>query len=157
TGSGGIRLRSAIRVEYAEAALSAIVERFCRDVSRRTGLRFEAKMLEGKRRTDDVAIIRIEVEDGSDLAALPATIGVSPVADAIPDERYSLTVSGNGVKVRAREPVGVARALTTLVQLLATSPRETDGSVSLAEQRILDVPRFAWRTFSLDVARRFFT
>ena len=29
--------------------------------------------------------------------------------------------------------------------------------VSVPVQRILDVPRFAWRSFSLDVARRFFT
>src|SRR5262249_8585264 len=101
--------------------------------------------------------IGVEVGDDSALAALPATMGGSPVANVIPDECHSLTISGSGVRIRAREPVGVARGLTTLVQLLATSPKETDGAVSVPQQRILDVPRFAWRTFSLDVARRFFT
>jgi hexosaminidase len=157
TGSGEFRFRSGIRVEYADAALRPIVERFCREVSRRTGLQFEAKMPEGETGTDDAPSIRIDVADHSDLAALPPTIGVSPIADVIPDERYSLTVSGDGVEVRAREPAGVARGLTTLLQLLATTPGQADGAVSVPEQRILDVPRFAWRSFSLDVARRFFT
>ena len=157
TGSGEIRFRSGIRVEYGDAALTPIVERFCRDVARRNGLRFEAKTPGGEAGTDDAPSIRIEVADNSDLAALPATTGVSPVSRVIPDERYSLTIRGNGVKVRAHEPVGVARGLTTLLQLLATTPGEADGTVSVPEQRILDVPRFAWRSFSLDVARRFFT
>jgi hexosaminidase len=49
--------------------------------------------------------------------------------------------------LRAAEPVGVARGLTTLAQLLAT------GATTA---RILDAPRYAWRGLSLDVARHFF-
>ena len=156
TSSGEFRFRSSIRVEYADAALTPIIERFCGDIARRTGLWFESKITDGRTGTDDAPSIQIKVADNSNLASLPATIGVSPVADVIPDERYSLTISGNEAKLQARDPVGVARGLTTLVQLLATSPKETDGTVIVPAQHILDVPRFAWRTFSLDVARKFF-
>ncbi len=57
------------------------------------------------------------------------------------------------VALRATEPAGVARGLTTLIQLVASS-RE-DFRVPAA--RILDAPRYAWRGLSLDVARTFFT
>jgi hexosaminidase len=59
--------------------------------------------------------------------------------------------------VRAVEPVGVARGLTTLIQLLAAAPPSRAGEIRLPGTRILDAPRFAWRGLSLDVARRFFT
>ena len=57
------------------------------------------------------------------------------------------------IVLRAAEPAGVARGLTTLIQLVASS-RE-DFRVPAA--RILDAPRYAWRGLSLDVARTFFT
>ena len=55
--------------------------------------------------------------------------------------------------MRAAEPAGVARGLTTLIQLVASG---TEESV-LPRTRILDAPRYAWRGLSLDVARTFFT
>ena len=157
TGSGAFRFRSGTRVDDADATLAPIVERFCRDVSRRAGLQLDATIRAGDPAPDDAPSVRIEVTDNGDLAALPATIGVSQVADVMPDERYALTTGGNGVSIRAREPAGVARGLTTLLQLLASTPREPDGAVTVPAQRIFDVPQFAWRSFSLDVARRFFT
>jgi hexosaminidase len=59
--------------------------------------------------------------------------------------------------VRAIQPVGVARALTTLLQLLAATPPASAGAVSLPAARLLDAPRYAWRGLSLDLARTFFT
>jgi hexosaminidase len=58
--------------------------------------------------------------------------------------------------VRAAEPVGAARALTTLLQIVAATRPGADGLVTLQARDVLDAPRFAWRGLSLDVARRFF-
>jgi hexosaminidase len=84
-------------------------------------------------------------------------LGVSPTGDCPPDERHSLTIDAHEIVVRAAAPVGVARGLTTLVQLLAATPATSAGKVSLPGTRILDAPRFAWRGLSLDVARTFFS
>jgi hexosaminidase len=61
------------------------------------------------------------------------------------------------IVVRAAEPVGVARGLSTLIQLLATAPSTSASEVSLPATRILDAPRYAWRGLSLDLARTFFS
>jgi hexosaminidase len=59
--------------------------------------------------------------------------------------------------VRAAEPTGVARGLTTLIQLLAATPPATAGEIAVPCARILDAPRYAWRGLSLDLARTFFS
>ena len=100
--------------------------------------------------------VRVELASGGDLATLPAPKGVSPTGDGPPDERHSLTIDEHLVVVRAAEPVGAARGLTTLIQLLAATPSTNAGKVSLPGARILDAPRFAWRGLSLDLARTFF-
>ena len=61
------------------------------------------------------------------------------------------------ILVRAAEPAGVARGLTTLLQLIATAPSAGTDEIRLPCARILDTPRYAWRGLSLDVARTFFT
>ena len=55
--------------------------------------------------------------------------------------------------LRATDPAGVARGLTTLIQLIASSRED----FRVPAGRILDAPRYAWRGLSLDVARTFFT
>ena len=55
--------------------------------------------------------------------------------------------------MRAVEPVGVARGLTTLIQLLAATPSTNPGEISVPGAQILDAPRYAWRGLSLDLAR----
>ena len=57
----------------------------------------------------------------------------------------------------AVEPVGVARGLTTLIQLVAAAPSASADEIRVPGARILDAPRYAWRGLSLDVARTFFT
>jgi hexosaminidase len=101
--------------------------------------------------------VRVELAAGRELGALPTPMGISPTGDRPPDERYSLTIDEHEVVVRAAEPVGVARGLTTLLQLLAATPFMDAGEVSLQGAWILDAPRFAWRGLSLDLARTFFT
>jgi hexosaminidase len=79
------------------------------------------------------------------------------MGDRPSDERHSLVIDEHRVVVRAAEPVGVARGLSTLIQLLATAPSTSASEVSVPATRILDAPRYAWRGLSLDLARTFFT
>jgi hexosaminidase len=73
------------------------------------------------------------------------------------DERHSLVIDEHRVVVRAAQPVGVARGLSTLIQLVATAPFTGASEVALPAAQILDAPRYAWRGLSLDLARTFFT
>jgi hexosaminidase len=84
-------------------------------------------------------------------------MGISPTGNRASDERYSLTIDEHQVLIRAAEPIGVARGLTTLIQLLATGSFTSATAISLPRARILDAPRYAWRGLSLDVARCSFT
>ncbi|HKA82352.1 MAG TPA: family 20 glycosylhydrolase, partial [Acidimicrobiales bacterium] len=90
------------------------------------------------------------------LGALPAPQGVSPTGDGPADERHSLAIDADGVVLRAADPVGVARGLTTLLQLLSTASPTDTGDVRVPGADILDAPRYAWRGLSLDVARAYF-
>src|SRR5262249_50537243 len=153
-GDGGeFTFRSGTTIASTNTDVAPIGERFCLEVARRTGLRVLPKA--GNPGSDEPSV-RIELASGDELGALPASVGVSPTGDGPPDERHSLTIDERQVVVRAAEPVGVARGLTTLIQLLAATSTNA-GEVSLPGARILDAPRFAWRGLSLDVARTFFT
>ena len=97
--------------------------------------------------------VTIELAATAELAGLPATAGLSPGGGDPAGERYSLVIEEGQVVVRAAEPAGVARGLTTLLQLVASGTEEFVVPCT----RILDAPRYAWRGLSLDVARTFFT
>jgi hexosaminidase len=146
--------RPGTTVAYTDAGLAPMVERFCSQIARRTGLRLAPR---AGRPPPDEPSVTIELAAGDDLRALPAPIGLSPAGNGLAGERHSLVIDGDQVVVRATEPVGVARGLTTLIQLLAATPPGSAGEIRLPGTRILDAPRFAWRGLSLDVARRFFT
>jgi hexosaminidase len=149
--SGRFAVRPGTRIAYAAPEVAPIAERFCSEVSRRTGLRLESR---AGRPGPDEPSVSIELATADEVSALPAPLGISPAGGDPPDERYDLTVEPGQVVLRAAEPVGVARGLTTLVQLLAAAP---GPDTALPGGRILDGPRYAWRGLSLDVARRFFT
>lgn len=146
---GQFTLRSGTPIAYpAVPELAPIAERFSEEISRRTGLRLAPT---AQRHVEpDESSIRIEFAAEHEL---PPPQGLSPGGGSPPDERYDLTVTPSQVLVRAAEPVGVARALTTLTQLLAAAPGET----SLPGARIEDGPRYAWRGLSLDLARTYLT
>ena len=148
--AGQFALRSGTKIAYTAAEVAPIVERFCSESRRRTGL--SVAPMAGHPRPDEPSV-RIELATGDEFGVLPAPRGVSPWGDGPQDERYSLTAAAGQVVLRAAEPVGVARGLTTLIQLLAATPRE----ISLPGARIVDAPRYAWRGLSLDLARTFFT
>jgi hexosaminidase len=153
--SGGeFALRSGMTIAYIDIELAPIVERFRFEVTRRTGLRILPT--DGTPGSNEPSI-RIELTTGHELGVLPATRGVSPTGGRPSDERHSLVIDENRIVVRAAEPVGVARGLTTLIQALATTPSISANEISVPAAQIFDAPRYAWRGLSLDLARRFFT
>jgi hexosaminidase len=153
-GGREFTLQPGTAVGYADASVAPIVERFCSQVTRRTGLRLAP--VAGHPAPDEPSVTT-ELAAGAELEPLPAPAGVSPAGHGAADERYSLVIDGGRVVVRAREPAGVARGLTTLMQVVAMTPFASTGKIRLPGARILDAPRYAWRGLSLDLARTFFT
>ena len=67
-----------------------------------------------------------------------------------PDERYSLSVTGDGVKVGAATETGVIRAIQTIAQMM-------EGEESVKACLIEDWPAFKLRGWMHDVGRSFIT
>ena len=153
-GAGRFAVRPDTRIAFTAPEVAPIVERFCSEIRRRTGLRLTP--MAGHPGPAEPSV-RIELAAGDELGVLPAPLGISPSGDGPPDERHSLTVAAGQIVLRAAEPVGVARGLTTLLQLLAATPAADADQTPLPAGRILDAPRYAWRGLSLDLARSFFT
>jgi hexosaminidase len=146
--------RSGTTVEYAGNDLAPIVEWFRLEVARRTGLHLAPRAgISGSNEPS----VRIELAPGQGSGVVPAPLGISPDSSGPCDERHALEIDGDQVLIRAVEPVGVARGLTTLIQLLATAPPADAGAIPLPGALFLDGPRYAWRGLSLDLVRRFFT
>jgi hexosaminidase len=150
TGGRGFAFRPGTVIAYADARIAPVVGRFCAQVARRTSLSLTP--VQDRVAPDDPFVI-IELLAGDDLDGLPAPAGLSPGGGDPADERYSLLIDAGRILLRAPEPAGVARGLTTLIQLVATPP----GEAGVPAGRIADGPRYAWRGLSLDVARTFFT
>jgi hexosaminidase len=159
-GAGQFTLRPGTTVGYTAAGIAPIAERFCTEITRRTGVQVTPA---GGDPGPGEPSVRIELATGDDLAAgdglaaLPAPRGISPAGDLPPDERYSLAIEGDRVVLRAAEPAGAARGLATFVQILAAGPSPGGGELRVPCGRILDGPGYAWRGLSLDLARAFFT
>ena len=146
----GFAFRPGTTVAYAGTPIAPLVGRFCAQVTRRTGLRLTPAPGD---RVPDEASVTIELAATPEPGGLPAPAGLSPDGGDPAAERYSLLIEDGRVVLRAAEPAGVARGLTTLLQLVASSREE----FRVPAARILDAPRYAWRGLSLDVARTFFT
>ena len=158
---GQFTLQSGTPIAYPAAPeLAPIAERFCEEISRRTGLRLaptaQSRPGPNNPNNPNKPSVRIELAAGDEFGALPAPLGLAPAGEFPDDERYSLTVDASQVLLRAAAPAGVARGLTTLTQLTATRDH-SDTEVLLPGARIIDAPRYYWRGLSLDLARRFFT
>ena len=136
---GAFAFRSGTAIAYINVDVAPIVERFCLDVTRRTGLR--VLPMPGNPGSNEPSI-RIELTTGDELGVLPAPRGVSPMGDRPSDERHSLLIDEHRVVVRAAEPVGVARGLSTLIQLLATTPPTSASEVSVPASKLTDRPRW---------------
>ena len=149
-GGRGFAFRPGTVVAYADPGIAPVAGRFCAQIARRTGLRLVP--VRGGPAPAEPSVT-VELAATAELAGLPATAGLSPGGGDPAGERYSLVIEEGQVVVRAAEPAGVARGLTTLLQLVASGTEEFVVPCT----RILDAPRYAWRGLSLDVARTFFT
>lgn len=103
---------------------------------------------------------------GFDLPVEEATGSAERVAlrlgdapESIGKEGYELTVTDDGVTVRANAPAGLFEGVQTLRQVLPAaveSDAAQDGPWPVPGGTILDYPRFEYRGVHLDVARHFF-
>ncbi|HLK79771.1 MAG TPA: family 20 glycosylhydrolase [Streptosporangiaceae bacterium] len=183
---GEFRLVPGATIGYHGPMLAPLARRFSQDLARRCGLPLRSVQAEtrqgeaaseapseasseGPSPGDGGHAIVVSLGDDADLDRLPAPLGLHPAGTAR-DERYLLAIDRAGIRLRAPEPAGLARGLTTLLQLIATTAaagpaaagpapvggKLADGAVPLAALRILDGPRFAWRGLTVDVVRRFF-
>jgi hexosaminidase len=161
-GAGEFRLVPGATIAHRNPILAPQVRRFAQDAARRCGIALD--LGPGER----APAIVIDLGDDPDFAGLPAPLGLDP-AGTPRDERYALSVDRAGIRLRAREPAGVARGLISLLQLIATAAATvaatatatataaaTATAVPLPALDILDAPRFAWRGLTVDVVRRFF-
>ncbi|HET9970098.1 MAG TPA: family 20 glycosylhydrolase [Streptosporangiaceae bacterium] len=153
TDGGEFAFRPGTVVAYSDPRITTLAERFCARLARQTGLRPHPVQEDAAAKP----FVLIDLIAGADPDGLPASAGLSPAGGDPADERYSLLIDTDRVIVRAAEPAGAARGLTTLIQLAATAPDAGQGEIRLPAARILDGPRYAWRGLSLDVARTFFT
>jgi hexosaminidase len=120
---------------YREPRLERAVERFCRDLSRRTGLFISMKIVDASKAT-----LVIHAERAS-----------KPVQDLGEDESYVLDVDASGAKLAAQNPLGVMHGLQTFLQLVAITP----SGFAAPAGHIEDAPRFPWRGLTIDVSRHF--
>ncbi|NTW12594.1 MAG: beta-N-acetylglucosaminidase, partial [Anaerolineales bacterium] len=95
------------------------------------------------------ASLELEVQAGG--TGSTNTINLALTTDThFGDEGYELSISSDGVVLRAAQPAGLFYASQTLIQLLSTLPAE---DLKLPALSITDAPRFTWRGAMLDVAR----
>jgi hexosaminidase len=148
TGPIGFAIDSSTPVVVADPSLHGVAQRFVADLAIDTGL-----SLDVVQEATQPAILLIL--GSHDLTALPATAGrrADGRSGVDADERHAVSVDSSGVRVWGPTPEAVHRALTTLRQLVIAAVR--DDVAELANVRISDTPRFAWRGLSLDVARTF--
>jgi hexosaminidase len=120
---------------YKDQRLERAVERFLRDVTRRTGLFVSAETVAAEKAT-----LVIHTEHAS-----------KPVQELGEDESYVLEVSAPRAKLSAANPLGILHGLQTFLQLIEMTPT----SVVAPAVRIEDAPRFPWRGLMIDVSRHF--
>ena len=95
------------------------------------------------------------VPDGGVPLTLTQDPAAGPAGSGNP-ERYTLTVTTDGVTVAAPERAGLLHGVRTLRQLVNASRREAGGPLEVGAVVVRDEPRYAWRGLSLDVVRHWF-
>ena len=95
------------------------------------------------------ARMRAELADAADAAV---TMQTSP---ALPDEAWQLEITPDRIVLSASEAKGFAYGTGALIQMLMIAAREDFAAAYLDCGTVEDAPRFAWRGFMLDSARRF--
>ena len=75
---GEFAFQSGTTIDYVNIDVAPIVERFCLEVTRRTGLRVLPTT--GSPGSDKPSI-KVELTNGDELGILPAARGISPIGD----------------------------------------------------------------------------
>lgn len=138
SGSGILAISASFSVAiegYREPRLERAVQRFCRDLSRRTGLFIGAEIVDSTKAT-----LVIHAERAS-----------KPVQELGEDESYVLDVSAAKATLTAPNPLGAMHGLQTFLQLVAITP----SGFAAPAVHIEDAPRFPWRGLTIDVSRHF--
>jgi hexosaminidase len=137
-GTGALPISASFPVAmegYREPRLERAVERFFRDLSRRTGLFIGMKVVDASKAT----------------LVIHAARASKPVQDLGEDESYVLDVDASGAKLTAQNSLGVMHGLQTFLQLAAI----TSSGFAAPAVHIEDAPRFPWRGLTIDVSRHF--
>lgn len=153
-GPGEFRFEDGIPLQYTDPALKQPALMFAREIGRRTGL-LAIPTAGTQDRKSSASFIQLELGNDPLLERVPLSTGIAPNADVSPDERYLLKIDTGQILIRAPQPVGILRGLTTLIQILGCSEM-TGGTIVVPGARIVDGPRFAWRGLTLDLVRNFF-
>jgi hexosaminidase len=135
-GSGRLRIDSGFSVAltgYTEARLDRAVQRFLRQLSRKTALPLSGKASTKATLTMHTDHVSKEVQELGE------------------DDSYTLSVTADGATIEAPTPLGAMHGLQTFLQLVEVSP---DGFAAAAVT-IQDKPRFPWRGLMIDVSRHF--
>ncbi|MDE5901400.1 MAG: beta-N-acetylhexosaminidase [Muribaculaceae bacterium] len=136
--SGAFPLPAGMKVSTAglSADMKAEVIRFVDDLNQATGLG------------------AVAVESGAASVSIATDSGIAP-------EGYALSVSSQGVSIKAATPAGLFYAFQSIKKVLPANVmagvKETGLAYSLPYVEIDDEPRFDYRGFMLDVSRHFFT
>ncbi len=148
-GNGSVRVDISFSVALSgegskDARVTSAVNQLFLRLKRQTGIPVARHVLN----QDQSATVSIVVEQKDHRA--PQRLG--------DDERYSLEVGNNHVRLSADKPLGVLRGIDTLLELVEQN-KAVNGSgtagFSIPAVTIHDGPRFPWRGLSLDVARHF--
>ena len=135
-GAGQLPITRSFSVAISGAhdpAFEAGVHRFEHQLSRQTGIPFQAK-------SDAAATLTVHADK-----PMPTVLKLGE------DESYQLTVSQSGAQLTAPTALGALHGLQTFLQLVRITP---NGFVVPAVT-IMDRPRFAWRGLMIDVSRHF--
>jgi hexosaminidase len=120
---------------HQEERLESAVQRFLRDLSRRTGMPLTAQPVDPAQ-----AKLLIHTDQASKEVQEPGE-----------DESNSLEVTPSGARLSAPNPLGTLHGLQTFLQLVESTP----AGFAVPAIRIHDTPRFVWRGLMIDVSRHF--
>jgi hexosaminidase len=108
---------------------------------------------------EQLAAAGVRVDDGAPVSVTLRLDPASGPAASAGSERYTLSVSGDGVVATAPARVGLLHAVRTLRQLVpGPDVPSGDGEAAAVVPAVVvhDAPRYPWRGLSVDVVRHFF-
>ncbi|MEN9970060.1 MAG: hypothetical protein RLZZ229_268 [Actinomycetota bacterium] len=147
TGQGSYQLPSSGVIGYSHAPLAEIAEYLAAELAPTVIAKLDGQVSEPSN------LINLELLGAdAELSSLPASAGVPAGGQSQQSEAYGLEITERGIRIWALTEAGIFYGVVSLILMVQTSE---NGQLNCL--RIVDNPRFAWRGFSFDVARTFFT